>query len=92
MEQHIRQALLAAAPDLFGAEINETLIQFQQTRRDMEGDLTLVVFPFVKMLRCSPQEAGDKLKQWIESHIEGVSHCNVVSGFLNIVFTTFCRC
>ena len=87
MEQHIRQALIAAAPDLFGAEINDTLIQFQQTRRDMEGDLTLVVFPFVKLLRCSPQEAGDKLKQWIESHIEGVSHCNVVSGFLNIVFT-----
>jgi hypothetical protein len=37
MEQHIRQALLAAAPDLFGAEINDTSIQFQQTRRDMEG-------------------------------------------------------
>jgi arginyl-tRNA synthetase len=87
MEQHIRQALLAAAPDLFGAPIHESLIQFQQTRRDMEGDLTLVVFPFVKILRCSPQEAGAKLKHWIETNIDSVSHCNVVSGFLNIVFT-----
>lgn len=87
MEQHIRQALLAAAPTLFGAPITENLIQFQQTRRDVEGDLTLVVFPFVKMLRCSPQEAGEKLKHWIEANIAGVSHCVVVNGFLNIVFT-----
>jgi len=87
MEQHIRQALLAAAPELFGAPISENLIQFQQTRRDVEGDLTLVVFPFVKMLRCSPQEAGEKIKLWIESNIDGVSHCNVVNGFLNIILT-----
>jgi arginyl-tRNA synthetase len=87
MEQHIRQALLAAAPKLFGAPISENLIQFQQTRRDVEGDLTLVVFPFVKMLRCSPQEAGEKIKLWIESNIDGVSHCNVVNGFLNIILT-----
>ena len=69
MEQHIRQALLAAAPDLFGVPIQESFIQFQQTRRDMEGDLTLVVFPFVKLLRCTPQEAGEKLKNWIEQNI-----------------------
>jgi arginyl-tRNA synthetase len=86
MEQHIRQALLAAAPDLFGAPIHESLIQFQQTRRDMEGDLTLVVFPFVKILRCSPKEAGAKLKHWIETNIYIVSQFNVVSGFLNIFF------
>ena len=65
MEQHIRQALLAAAPELFGVSIQDSFIQFQQTRRDMEGDLTLVVFPFVKLLRGSPQEAGEKLKNWI---------------------------
>lgn len=85
MEQHIRKALLQAAPALFGTEISENLIQFQITRRDMEGDLTLVVFPFVKLLRCAPQEAGEKLKNWIEQNIDGVSHCVVVNGFLNIV-------
>ncbi|MFM6945758.1 MAG: arginine--tRNA ligase [Flavobacteriales bacterium] len=85
MEHYIRKALLEAAPTLFGTEISANLIQFQLTRRDMEGDLTLVVFPFVKILRCSPQEAGEKLKNWIEAHIEGVSHCIVVNGFLNIV-------
>jgi arginyl-tRNA synthetase len=39
------------------------------------------------MLRCSPQEAGEKIKLWIESNIDGVSHCNVVNGFLNIILT-----
>jgi arginyl-tRNA synthetase len=87
MEQHIRQALLAAAPELFGAPISESLIQFQITRKDVEGDLTLVVFPFVKLLRCSPQEAGEKLKTWIEANVPGVSHCIVINGFLNIVLT-----
>ena len=87
MEQHIRQALLAAAPELFGAPISESLIQFQITRKDVEGDLTLVVFPFVKLLRCSPQEAGEKLKSWIEANVPGVSHCIVINGFLNIVLT-----
>lgn len=87
MEQHIRQALLEAAPQLFGCTITEEHIQFQQTRKDVEGDLTLVVFPFVKLLRCSPQEAGEKIKSWIEAHITGVSHCVAINGFLNIVFT-----
>jgi arginyl-tRNA synthetase len=87
MEQHIRQAILAAAPELFGAPISESLIQFQITRKDVEGDLTLVVFPFVRLLRCSPQEAGEKLKTWIEANVPGVSHCIVINGFLNIVLT-----
>ena len=85
MEQLIRKALIEAAPELFGTSISESLIQFQLTRKDVEGDLTLVVFPFVKILRCSPQEAGDKLKTWIEQNIAGVSHCIVINGFLNIV-------
>ncbi|MEN9291887.1 MAG: hypothetical protein RLZZ357_1731, partial [Bacteroidota bacterium] len=85
MEQLIRKALIEAAPELFGTSISESLIQFQLTRKDVEGDLTLVVFPFVKILRCSPQEAGEKLKTWIEQNIAGVSHCIVINGFLNIV-------
>ncbi len=85
MEQLIRKALIEAAPELFGTSISESLIQFQLTRKDVEGDLTLVVFPFVKILRCSPQEAGEKLKTWIEQNIAGVSHCIVINGLLNIV-------
>lgn len=86
MENKIRKALIDAAPTLFGIELSENSIQFQQTRRDVEGDLTLVVFPFVKILHCSVEEAAKKIKDWVEENIDEISHCNVVGGFLNIVY------
>lgn len=86
MENRIRKALIDAAPTLFGIELSENSIQFQQTRRDVEGDLTLVVFPFVKILHCSIEQAAQKIKVWVEENIEEISHCNVVGGFLNIVY------
>jgi arginyl-tRNA synthetase len=61
MELAIKEALLKHSVDLFGAQIEEKQIQFQKTRKDVEGDLTLVIFPFVKVLKCSPVEAGEKI-------------------------------
>ena len=52
MEEKIKAVLLEHSILLFGNEISEDLIQFQATRKDVEGDLTLLVFPFVKLLRC----------------------------------------
>jgi arginyl-tRNA synthetase len=87
MENHIKALILEHAITLFGQEIDEKFIQFQVTRKDVEGDLTLVVFPFVKLLRCSPIEAGQKLGDFIESHVADVEKCIIVNGFLNIVFS-----
>ena len=87
MESHIKALILGNATTLFGQEIDEQFIQFQVTRKDVEGDLTLVVFPFVKLLRCSPIEAGKKLGDFIESHVADVEKCIIVNGFLNIVFS-----
>ena len=69
MEQLIKSLIIEHASDLFGQEIDAQMIQFQVTRKDVEGDLTLVVFPFVKLLRCSPMEAGQKLGAFIENHV-----------------------
>ena len=87
MENHIKALILGHATTLFGQEIDEQLIQFQVTRKDVEGDLTLVVFPFVKLLRCTPLEAGQKIGDFIEQHVTDVEKCIVVNGFLNIVFS-----
>ena len=62
-------------------------VQFQLTRKEFEGDLTLVVFPFVKLLRCTPLEAGQKIGDFIEQQVADVEKCIVVNGFLNIVFS-----
>jgi arginyl-tRNA synthetase len=87
MEEQIKKVIIGNASSLFGAEINESLIQFQQTRKDVEGDLTLVVFPFVKLMKCSPVEAGNKIGEFLKSNFSEIEKYIVVNGFLNLVFS-----
>lgn len=87
MENQIKTLLLNHAELLFGASINESLIQFQQARKEIEGDLTLLVFPFVKMMRTSPIAAGEKIGAFLQEHCDEIEKFNVVNGFLNLVFT-----
>ena len=87
MENKIKEILLANSLELFDNQIDEKLIQFQKTRKDVEGDLTLVIFPFVKMLRCSPADAGEKIGAFLTEKLDFIGSYNVVSGFLNFIIT-----
>lgn len=87
MELKIKQILLENTESLFGIAIDEKIIQFQKTRKDYEGDLTLVIFPFVKILKCSPTEVGEKVGAFLVENIDDVDSYNVVGGFLNIVIS-----
>ena len=87
MESQIKQILVENSEALFGTVIDSKIIQFQKTRKEVEGDLTLVIFPFVKALRCSPEEAGNKIGTFIQEKLTFISHYNVVSGFLNFVIS-----
>ena len=85
MESLIKQTLIENAEAIFGTTIDESSIQFQKTRKDVVGDLTLVVFPFVKILRCSPVEAGMKIGDFLKNSIAEIESCEAINGFLNIV-------
>lgn len=85
MEAKITALLVQHAMELFGEAINEQQIQFQKTRRDVEGDLTLVTFPFVKMMRCAPEQAGMKIGAFLKEHLEEVASFEVIKGFLNVI-------
>lgn len=85
MEQKIKDVLLAHGQELFGQQIDEKTIQFQLTRKEFEGDLTLVVFPFAKMLKCAPEQAADKIGEFLKEKINEIDRFNAVQGFLNIV-------
>ena len=87
MESQIKQILVENSEALFGTTIDSKIIQFQKTRKEVEGDLTLVIFPFVKALRCSPEEAGNKIGMFIQEKLPFISHYNVVSGFLNFLIS-----
>jgi arginyl-tRNA synthetase len=85
MEQTIKSLLLENAEQLFGSSIDAKLLQFQKTKKELNGDITLVIFPFVKMLKCSPVEAGTKIGDYLVANAEFISSYEVVSGFLNLV-------
>ena len=87
MENKIKQLLLQHSIELFGIEIEENLVQFQQTRKEFEGDLTLVVFPFVKIMKSSPNEVASKIGDFLVGKIQEIARYNVVQGFLNILLT-----
>lgn len=85
IEDNIKKILLANAQELFGSQIGEGQVQFQKTRKEYEGDITLVVFPFVKMMKCSPVDAGEKIGSLLKEKSDQIAEYNVVNGFLNLV-------
>ncbi len=85
IEQQIVSGVVAAVSELYGQTVAESSVQLQKTRPEFEGNLTVVVFPFVKMARKSPEQTAQELGQWLVDHCEAVSACNAVKGFLNLV-------
>ncbi len=77
-------AAQAAVKALYGQDVPEKMVQLQKTRSEFEGSLTLVVFPFVKMARKSPEQTGQEIGQYLMDNCEAVSKFNVVKGFLNL--------
>jgi len=74
-----------AVQQLFDLTIDR--VEFQATRRDFEGDITMVVFPLVKQLKGSPAEIGNKIGDYLVANVDLVTKFNVVQGFLNIVIS-----
>ena len=84
IETLISQAAGEAVKTLYGMEANEKMLQLQKTRSEFEGNLTLVVFPFVKAARKSPEQTANEIGQYLVEHCPAVEKYNVVKGFLNL--------
>ena len=87
MENLVKERLLSNADVLFGTDVQVEQIQFQKTRKDVEGDLTLVLFPFVKLLKTSPNEIGQRIGDLLVEQCDFIERYEIVSGFLNLVFS-----
>ncbi len=74
-----------AIQELFDIIIDK--IEFQQTRKEFEGDITMVIFPLLKFIKSSPIDLGNKIGNYLLKNVTEVSDFNVVSGFLNIVIS-----
>jgi len=84
LENLLRAHVAKALQSLYAQDVDDQLIQLQQTRREFVGDITLVVFPFVKLARKSPEQAADEIGNYLKINVKEVADFNVVKGFLNI--------
>jgi arginyl-tRNA synthetase len=85
IEQLLEEKATEAVQALFQQEVGERAIQVQRTRKEFEGDVTLVVFPLSRMAKMKPEETGDVIGKWLCDNVEEFVRYNVVKGFLNIV-------
>ena len=84
IEALISKAAGEAVKALYGMDATEKMLQLQKTRSEFEGNLTLVVFPFVKAARKSPEQTAQEIGEYLLEHCEAVEKFNVVKGFLNL--------
>ena len=69
---------------LYGMDATEKMLQLQKTRSEFEGNLTLVVFPFVKAAKKSPEQTAQEIGEYLQANCSAVEKFNVVKGFLNL--------
>ena len=72
-----------AVKSIFGQELPS--VEFQPTRKDFEGDITIVVFPMLRVVKGNPVQIGEQIGAYLQEHVEEVLGYNVIKGFLNIV-------
>jgi len=84
IEQALTAAVQTALQTLYGQEVPAGQIQLQKTKKEFEGHLTLVVFPFLRLSRKKPEETAQEIGTYLRDHTEIVAGYNVIKGFLNL--------
>ena len=85
IESQIMNAAIEAVKALYGQDVPEKMVQLQKTRSEFEGNLTLVVFPFLKISKKNPEQTAQEIGQYLVDNCEAIAAFNVVKGFLNLV-------
>ena len=90
IEQQITGAIIAGIKELYGADVTASQVQLQKTKKEFKGHLTLVVFPFLRMSKKSPEQTAQEIGEYLLRHEPAVAEFNVIKGFLNL--TIACAC
>jgi arginyl-tRNA synthetase len=85
IDKTIQTIVIEALKDLYQFEASENQVQLQSTRKDFEGDITLVVFPFLRFSKKSPEATAEELGNYLLKSVDLVENYNVIKGFLNLV-------
>ncbi len=85
MEKLLRSGIREAVRSLYGVNANDDLLQIQKTRREFEGDFTLVAFPLARLSHRSPEQTAGEIGEYLVREIDAINEYNVIKGFLNLV-------
>lgn len=91
IEGKLTAAIVGALQTLYGQEVPEKMVQLQKTKKEFEGHLTLVVFPFLKMSKKGPEQTAQEIGEYLKQQApELVAAYNAVKGFLNLTIASDC--
>ena len=90
IEQQITGSVIAGIKELYGADVAEAQVQLQKTKKEFKGHLTLVVFPFLRMSKKSPEQTAQELGEYLVKNEPAVAEFNVIKGFLNLTVASGC--
>ena len=86
IENIIKRKVIEAVNKLYSHNMDGKLVQIQTTRKDFEGDKTVVVFPFLRISKKSPEQTAKDLGDYLTDHLKEIASYNVIKGFLNLTF------
>lgn len=87
IDLQIRNEVIKAIEALYSIKTDSANVQTQMTRKEFEGDITVVVFPFVKMSKKGPEQTAGEIGNYLVEKVEMIDRFNVVKGFLNLVIS-----
>ena len=90
IENKIAVSVINGLKSLYGQEVPATQIQLQKTKKEFEGHLTLVVFPFLKLSKKKPEETAQEIGEYLLANDSSISAFNVIKGFLNLTIASSC--
>ncbi len=90
IETKITNSVIEGIKELYGGEVSAAQVSLQKTKKEFEGHLTLVVFPFLKLSRKSPEQTAQEIGAYLQQHEPAVASFNVIKGFLNLTISSAC--
>jgi len=88
IEQKLQEHIVKAIDSLYGHIITQELVSLQKTKKEFEGHLTLVVFPFLKVSKKNPEQTAQEIGEWLIKNVSQVAKFNVIKGFLNLTISS----
>ena len=88
IEDKLTAAILQGIKQLYGQDVPEKMVQLQKTKKEFEGHLTLVVFPFLKMSKKSPEQTAQEIGEYLKNNEPAIADFNVIKGFLNLTIAS----